>query len=290
VKPFSTSTSSDTIKPWNKREESREVKPLSSSDTIKPWNKPEDSAMRSPSTPDIDNKPWNKRELALQQLEREEAQARQDYEQLSLQRATAASGFSQVSFPLTPAAEEAIKGIQELTFNWVQLSLDNPPKRVDVVTTKTITPSELSESVNTAEPQFYLYRSDEDITLIYCCPEQISGGGFSQTIKNRMVYSTCKATLANSIKELGLTELKKFDIRDPNELTEEALKSHLNSKVAAMFTGSELKGSGSSQSYSSSRQPKAGSLAGLMASTGTGAGRGRNMPKGVVLPPPGAYC
>jgi len=276
------------------------------------------------------NKPWNKRELAIQQLEREEAQARQEMEQMATQKPIAVSGFSQVSFPLTPAAEEAVKDLIGGTYNWIQFSLDNPPKRFDVVTTKTIDPSELSGLINSVEPQFYLYRKDENITLIYCCPDKVSGSGFSSTLKNRMVYSTCKATFATSIKELGIPNIKKFDIRDPSELTETSLTAHLDTKGSSMFTGSELRGSplatsspvirstgagfdntqyrsntpvfnrpgfnqsphegrGLSGSPNKVAQHKPGSLAGLMATTGTGRGN-RTLPKGVVIPPSGAYC
>jgi len=280
-----------------------------------------------PKTPDP--KPWNKRELAIQQLEKEEAQARQEFEQMATQKPQAVSGFSQVAFPLTPAAEEAVKDLIGGIHNWVQFTLDNPPKRFDVVTTKTIDSSdELSGSVNAVEPQFYLYRKDDNITLIYCCPDKVSGSGFSSTIKNRMVYSTCKGTFAASIKELGIPNIKKFDIRDPSELTESSLNAHLDTKGSSLFTGSELKGSpvtasparntgagfdntqyrsntpvfnrpgfnqvlnegsASSSPNKPRQQHKPGSLAGLMASTGTGRG-GRPLPKGVVIPPSGAYC
>jgi len=229
------------------------------------------------------------------------------------------SGFSQVTFPLTPAAEEAIRALDVGTHNWVQLALNNPPTQIDVVITKTISSGELSEVVHPVDPQFYLYNKEGTIVLIYCCPDKVSEAGFSQTIKNRMVYSTCKASCAESIKSLGITNVKKFDIRDPSDLTEEGLTAHLSTKVAALFSGSELRGSPQrnmstptrNQGFDSSqyrgntpvfnrpgysqphevnsaykeRQPKPGSLAGLMASTGTG-----KLPKGVVLPPKGAYC
>jgi len=227
------------------------------------------------------------------------------------------SGFSQVTFPLTPAAEEAIRALDVGTHNWVQLALNNPPTQIDVVSTKTLSSGELLEAVHPVDPQFYLYNKEGTIVLIYCCPDKVSEGGFSQTIKNRMVYSTCKASCAESIKALGIANIKKFDIRDPSELTEENLTAHLSTKVAALFSGSELKGSQRNtstptrnqgfdnspyrpaavynrpgyspphevNSASKQRQPLAGSLAGLMAATGTA-----KLPKGVVLPPKGAYC
>jgi len=55
-----------------------------------------------------------------------------------------------------------------------------------------------------------------------------------------MVYSTCKAGLAENLNSMGFGSVKKFDIRDPKELTEEALKQQLNLKVASMFDASNL--------------------------------------------------
>jgi len=259
------------------------------------------------------NKPWNKRELAIQQLEKEEAQAIRDFEQMALEKPKAASGFSQVSFPLTAAAEEAIRGINSGSYNWIQFTLNSPPTHIDVITTKTVTSSELPEAVDPVEPKFYLFNKETTIVLIYCCPDKVSGTGFSETLKNRMIYSTCKATFAESIRALGISNLKKYDVREPSELTDAAITVHLGNKVSALFTGAQLKGSpivptggfrGNSpanrprynQSYdqdpvsaSKGRQPKQGSLAGLMASTGTGKSN-KPLPKGVVIPPSGAYC
>jgi len=216
----------------------------------------------------------------------------------SSERATTASGFSKVSFPLTPAAEEAIKALDSGVHNWVQLTLDSPPTHIDVVTTKTVPPSELSSALDSCNPQFYLYHTDGNAVLIYCCPDQVSSEGFSQTIKSRMVYSSCKASCAEAIKALGVPNVKKFDVRYPSELTESALAAHLRTKVASLFTGSELKGSsnvplrgnyqsrtGLSQVNSSTKQKqtKPGSLASLMVTN-------KPLPKGVVLPPSGAYC
>jgi len=270
------------------------------------------------------NKPWNKRELAVQQLEREDAQALKDFETMAAEKPKEASGFHQVSFPLTPAANEAIKALEAGPHNWAQLTLDEPPTKIDIVKTATISPGELSDSVVPSHPQFYLYNKDGVFVLIFCSPDNVGSGNFTQTIKSRMVYSTCKAALADSIKSLGIT-VKKFDIREPSELTTATLEAHLQRKVAGLFKGSDLKVAsnakvlkggnvagrfeqtqfkgnapvfnrpgfnqptqGSLTSSSGSKQHKEGSLAGLMANTGTGPKK--SLPKGVVIPPSGAYC
>lgn len=173
--------------------------------------------------------PYNQREIAIHQLEKDERKARKELEELSLSKPTQASGFHQVSFPLTPEAEEDIKQLAAGQHNWVQLSLDDKFTTIGSKERKTINASELSQSVLVTEPQFYLYNRNGTVVLIYCCPDKGS------TIKNRMVYSTCKASLADQIKNLGIEHVKKFDVRDASEVTDSALTQHLKSNVSDMF-------------------------------------------------------
>jgi len=182
-----------------------------------------------------EEKPYTAQELLLLKVHQEEEETRKQLMNAPVQ----ASGFHKVSIPLTDAAKVDINKLKTGEVNWVQLSLDAGFKEIQPVKTETIKDwSTLSTHIVTTAPQFYLFNFDanssEEIVLIYCLPEK------GTTIKNRMVYSTCKAALAESLSsELGFS-VKKFDIRDPKELTEEALKQHLDLKVASIFTPSQL--------------------------------------------------
>lgn len=69
---------------------------------------------------------------------------------------------------------------------------------------------ELQKEINTAEPRFYVYKFGASFgeenrlsplistVFIYCCPEK-------SPAKLRMVYSTSKPTVADSISKLGLS-------------------------------------------------------------------------------------
>jgi len=181
--------------------------------------------------------PFSNRELAQRQVEREERQARVEMGT----KAKEASGFHTVAYPLTPEAEQAIKEMLTGAHTWVQLSLDSAFKTIEMREKKT--PSgvaSLGELLHKTEPQFYLYTFKDNIpVLIYCCPEN------GPTIKNKIVYTTCKATLADTILQCGFTDVKKLDIRGPEELTESELNDAYVAKAA--FKPSETSGSGSVQ-------------------------------------------
>jgi len=182
--------------------------------------------------------PFSNRELAQRQVEREERQARVEMGT----KAKEASGFNRVASRLTEEAEQGFKEMATGAHTWVQLSLDAAFKSIELREKKT--PSgvaALGDLLHKTEPQFYLYTFKDNIPiLIYCCPEK------GPTIKNKMVYSTCKATLADTILQCGFSEIKKLDIRGADELTESELNDAYVAKAA--FKPSETAaGSGSVQ-------------------------------------------
>jgi len=169
------------------------------------------------------------------------------------------------------------------------------------------------------EPQFYFYKRAGTLILIYCCPEKGSN------IKNRIVYSTCKSSLADSIKNLGVSgDVKKYDVRESSEVTDAALSQHLNSGVATSFkptpammrgeyrtgagagagiarsgpTGGNFNRAGYNQPVRSGSAERAGAVpvmrnlpqGGLASFLNSQPGGPVRLPKGVVLPPKGAYC
>jgi len=184
-------------------------------------------------------------------LEREEEVARREYEQ----KAVAVIGLAQVQFPLTPPVTEAINQLQEGVHNWIQICLNTPPKHFELVESKNLSESELESNLDPKNPQFYLYRTDNTVVVIYCCPEQVKGEqGFAQARQHRMVYATAKSSLIEGINALNLSlSIKKYDIVEPMELTISALSSHLQSKAADIKNAKQLQGSRSYDSPISNR-------------------------------------
>jgi hypothetical protein len=63
-------------------------------------------------------KPWSKRELAQQDLDRAESEARSQYSQ---DLPKAASGFHSVTFPFTDSLKQALGQFKSRSINWIQL-------------------------------------------------------------------------------------------------------------------------------------------------------------------------
>jgi twinfilin-like protein len=185
--------------------------------------------------------PFSELELAKRQVDREERQARQEMGT----KATAASGFHTVAFPVDAKAEEAIRGLAAGQHSWVHLSLDPSFKSIELKSTASPSGvSALAELLHKTEPQFYVYNYKDNVpVLIYMCPEK------GPTVKNKMVYSTCKSSLAEAILSFGLSDVKKLDIRAPDELTVSELDDAYVAKAA--FKPSDSGDSGHSAGRSS---------------------------------------
>jgi len=256
------------------------------------------AAVNSPTKPVEEEKPWSQRELLLRQLEQDEHVARREMEKSMQQRSVPVIGIAQVSFTLTDPVENAVQEMQNGIHNWIQIGMNKPPTCFELVTCKNITPDELESSVDTKNPQFYLYNTDGIIVVIYSCPEQTKGENFAQARQYRMVFATAKSSLLEGLQKLNLNyPLRKYDIQEPNELTESILRSHLQSKASEIKNARSLQGSAfAEQSNSNGYRPayRAGAasapahttaipLANVMAGY-------KPLPKGVVKPPRGAYC
>jgi len=201
------------------------------------------------------------------------------------------TGFQQVSFPLTQNAIDDINRLKSNQVNWVQLSLDDKFTTLSSVTSKQINGTDFVSSIDQTKPQFYLYNWETNVTLIYYYPE--SSG---TSIKSRMVYSTCKASLADQIITMGFPTVKKFDARSVEDLNINNFRAEATRDASSKFrpTANMLH----SQNQSDAPEDRTSNPRSRFLNNNPGygsafriltAGRGGTLPKGVVLPPPGAY-
>jgi len=248
-----------------------------------------------------DTKPWSQREISLQELDQQELQTRKDYQD---NPQTEPSGFGSVRLPLTSHTEDELRKLCSKQVNWVQLTLGENFEQIDTVCSKTISENDIADNIDFTQPQFYLYDLNGSIILIYCCPDE------GTNVKNRMVYSTCKAGLSEQIKSTGVTVVKKFDVRTREEANIRNLTEETNRRTSMRFkpTKEMLKGLGN-QNYSYGEESEYGETTSnsniksklnrdspqeggvqtafrIMKGSGGGSPK---LPKGVVIPPPGAY-
>lgn len=174
-------------------------------------------------------KPWSDRELAIKELNKGEDLARQE----SLTRPQRASGFHSVTYPLTEDAMKAVDSLRAQEVNWVQLSIDESKQSITSVASKQVPTSSMGQHLDKVNPQFYIITFQSSTVLVYCCPE-------NAPLKSRMVYSTCKASLADTLKGMGVTLVKKYDIRSAEELNEADLRERIREKSSTMFKPSDV--------------------------------------------------
>jgi hypothetical protein len=199
-------------------------------------------------------------------------------------------GLAQVAFPLTDPVEEAIRNIEIGIHNWVQLSLNKPPTQFVLVTSRTVSPDEIQSSVDTKSPQFYLYNSNGTLVVIFYSPESRGNETYAQALQTRMVYATAKSSLLDAVVNLKLNlPVRKYDIRDLDDLTDSTLNQHLQSKASEIIAPKSLVGPyhDSTPDRTIRNRVAASPLAHVIVGGSVG---GRPLPRGVVIPPKGAHC
>ncbi|XP_073420591.1 twinfilin-2 [Dendrobates tinctorius] len=141
-----------------------------------------------------------------------------------------------LSFPLRPEAVEAVQLLKQRKINYIQLKLDQEKETIDLVHTKHTDIQELPARIpkDTARYHLFLYKHShegdylESVVFIYSMP------GYKCSIKERMLYSSCKNRLLESVEQDFQLEIaKKIEIEDGAELTPEFLYDEVHPKQHA---------------------------------------------------------
>ncbi|XP_021371770.1 twinfilin-1-like isoform X2 [Mizuhopecten yessoensis] len=131
-----------------------------------------------------------------------------------------------VAFPVT---DEALQKVQEFTeglYTYIQLSLDLTEEKVILEKAVNIPTSALSEQVPMDHARYHLFNFKhthegdytESYVFIYSMP------GYKCSIKERMLYSSCKSPLLAVLESHMQVEFaKKMEVDDPKELAEKNL-------------------------------------------------------------------
>lgn len=141
-----------------------------------------------------------------------------------------------LAFPLQESARRALQQLANKRINYIQLRLDVEKETIELVHSNPTETRELPLRVPKDAPRYHLFlykhshEGDylESVVFIYSMP------GYSCSIKERMLYSSCKSRLLEELeKEYRLEIAKKLEIDDGDELTEEFLHDEVHPKQHA---------------------------------------------------------
>ncbi|XP_033221562.1 twinfilin isoform X2 [Belonocnema kinseyi] len=130
--------------------------------------------------------------------------------------------LSGVAFPVTEEAEQAITDLGKGLYEYVQLKIDIEEEKIHLVMAGEVSLDKLPTKVPSDSARYHLYNFKhthegdymECIVFIYSMP------GYSCSIKERMLYSSCKAPLLDLIQSLGVHIAKKLEVNDGEELAD----------------------------------------------------------------------
>uniref|UniRef100_A0A3B3BEC8 Twinfilin actin-binding protein 2b n=1 Tax=Oryzias melastigma TaxID=30732 RepID=A0A3B3BEC8_ORYME len=131
-----------------------------------------------------------------------------------------------LSFPLQEEAKRALQQLKHKRINYIQLRLDVDKETIELVHTKPTEIHELPFRIPTDSPRYHFFvfkhshqgQLDEALVFIYSMP------GYTCSIKERMLYSSCKNRLLDEVeRDYQLEVTKKMEIDSGDGLTEEFL-------------------------------------------------------------------
>ncbi|XP_072528270.1 twinfilin-1a [Salminus brasiliensis] len=141
-----------------------------------------------------------------------------------------------VAFPLHGDAMEALQKFRDKKFNYVQLKIDFDKELIMLSNTDLTELRDLPKRIpkDAARYHFFLYKHShegdhlESIVFIYSMP------GYNCSIKERMLYSSCKSPLIDMVEsKLLMTVEKKLEIDNGDELTADFLYEEVHPKQHA---------------------------------------------------------
>ncbi|XP_077059233.1 twinfilin-2b isoform X1 [Siphateles boraxobius] len=131
-----------------------------------------------------------------------------------------------LAFPLQEEAKHALQQLKHKRINYIQLRLDTERETIELVHTSPTETKELPSRIPTDAPRyhFFLYKHThqgqalEAVVFIYSMP------GYSCSIKERMLYSSCKNRLLDEVeRDYHIEIAKKMEIDSGEGLTEDFL-------------------------------------------------------------------
>ncbi|KAE8615780.1 hypothetical protein XENTR_v10008615 [Xenopus tropicalis] len=141
-----------------------------------------------------------------------------------------------IAFPIEKAAFQALEQLREKRLNYVQLKIDIKNETIILADTTNTEVRDLPKRIpkDAARYHFFLYKHSHEgdyldsFVFIYSMP------GYTCSIRERMLYSSCKSPLLDVIENRLLMEIaRKIEIDNGDELTPDFLYEEVHPKQHA---------------------------------------------------------
>lgn len=138
-----------------------------------------------------------------------------------------------VAFPISEPGIKALLEFKLKKHNYVQLSIDLEKEIVNLESTEPTTVNVLGSRVPKDHGRYHLFRFPhthegdylESVVFIYSMP------GYACSIRERMLYSSCKGPITDIIEnKVALPIDKKIEVENGDEITEEFVMDELHPK------------------------------------------------------------
>lgn len=152
----------------------------------------------------------------LTQREEEMLEIRRNEVQTDISTETRHKTLGGISCALTEAASAAIRDAASGSYNYLQFKIELKEEKIHLVKAINVDIAKLSKEIPDDEARYHIYlfkhthEGDflESFVFIYSMP------GYKCPVKERMMYSSCKALFLETIKDLGLEIEKKVRERE----------------------------------------------------------------------------
>ncbi|XP_037949752.1 twinfilin [Teleopsis dalmanni] len=137
-----------------------------------------------------------------------------------------------ISCPLSDATIDAIKDLVKGSYDYLQFRIDLDEECIHVSHAAVVPLLELPKHIPEDHARYHLYMFkhthegdyQEAFVFIYSMP------GYSCSVRERMMYSSCKAPFLDHLNSLGVDVVKRLEIDSGTELTEDFLQDELHPK------------------------------------------------------------
>lgn len=181
---------------------------------------------------------WKEHQQQEAPLTASELQVKEEKEQgvvISGGRTSSSAVLHGIAFPFDPECTRKIGQLLDGEINYLQIAIDVDKEIIYHSDEGNLAASEISEKIPTDVPRFHFFRWEhefqgetvESFVYVFSCPDG-SNGTKSSPVKQRMLYSSSKANVADVIESKQITIAKKLEINSPSEISEEILFRELH--------------------------------------------------------------